>query len=134
LNDRQLPIAASLRPAAACAMLEVTEESPMRLFAATVLLALATTPVAASKDVPIPKKIPSPVSEETAPTVTIRSTEDGDRIEEYSEGGKIYMVRVTPVRGPPYTLYDDDRNGRLDRASADENAISPVYWTIYEWD
>lgn len=106
----------------------------MRLFAATVLLALATSPVAASKDVPIPKKIPSPVSEETAPTVTIRSTEDGDRVEEYSEGGKIYMVRVTPVRGPPYTLYDDDRNGRLDRASADENAISPVYWTIYEWD
>lgn len=108
----------------------------MPLLTATLLLALATAPAAATttKDVPIPKKVPSEVSESTAPTVTIRSTEDGDRIEEYSEGGKIYMVRITPARGAPYTLYDDDRNGRLDRSSADENAISPVYWTIYEWD
>jgi len=106
----------------------------MPLLAATLFLALAAAPAPAAKDVPIPKKIPSPVSEETAPTVTIRSTEGGDRVEEYSEGGKVYMVRVTPVRGAPYYLYDDDRNGRLDRTSADRNAISPVYWTIYEWD
>ena len=38
------------------------------------------------------------------------------------------------VRGKPYYLYDDDRNGRLDRSDADRHTIAPVYWTIYEWD
>lgn len=106
----------------------------MSLLSATLLLALATTQAPAPKDVPIPEKIPSPVSEETAPTVTIRSSENGDRVEEYREGGKIFMVKITPARGKPYYLYDDDRNGRLDRSDADRNDVSPVYWTIYEWD
>lgn len=106
----------------------------MSLLSATLLLALATAQAPAPKDVPIPEKIPSPVSEETAPTVTIRSSENGDRVEEYREGGKIFMVKITPARGKPYYLYDDDRNGRLDRSDADRNDVSPVYWTIYEWD
>jgi uncharacterized protein (DUF4415 family) len=98
----------------------------------------AAAPVAADTsnpaEAPIPKKVPSPVSEDNAPTVTIRSSDSGDVIEEYREGGKIYMVRITPVRGKPYYLYDDDRNGRMDRTDADKASVSPVYWTIYEWD
>lgn len=86
------------------------------------------------KDVPIPKKLPSPPSAEGAPTVTIRASNNGDRIEEYREGGKLYMVRITPVRGKPYYLYDDDRDGRLDRTDADRHSVAPVYWTIYEWN
>jgi hypothetical protein len=93
----------------------------------------AAAPTPTSGDVPIPEKAPAPVSRDSAPTVTIRSSEDGDRIEEYREGGRITMVRVTPVRGVPYYLYDDDRNGRLDRTDAD-GKLSPVYYTIYEWD
>ena len=86
-------------------------------------------------DVPIPKKAPPPTgTEEVAPTVTIRSSANGDRVEEYREAGKVYMVRVVPLRGKPYYLYDDDRNGRLDRSDADRHTIAPVYWTIYEWD
>jgi hypothetical protein len=106
--------------------------------AAALALAFASAPVAATatagKDVPIPKKIPSPVSEQTAPTVTIRSGSNGDRIEEYREGGKLKMVRITPVRGKPYYLYDDNGDGRLDRSDADRHSIAPVYWTIYEWN
>lgn len=90
--------------------------------------------VRAGEDVPIPKKIPSPVSESTAPTVTIRTGDNGDRIEEYREAGKITMVRITPVRGKPYYLYDDDHDGRLDRTDADRHTVAPVYWTIYEWN
>lgn len=112
----------------------------MSLLSIAVSLALATaaaTPAPApdpAAEAPIPKKIPSPVSEQTAPTVTIRSSENGDVVEEYRQGGRIFMVRVTPVRGKPYYLYDDDRNGRLDRTDADKASVSPVYWTIYEWD
>lgn len=105
---------------------------PARI-ALVALLAAATTAVAA-QDVPIPEKKPSPPSDEAAPTVTIRSSDNGDRVEEYRVGGKITMVRITPVRGKPYYLYDDDRNGRLDRSDADRHTIAPVYWTIYEWD
>ena len=109
-------------------------------------LALATVPAsapapqeapaaaAAPAEAPIPDKLPSPPSEETTPSVTIRSSESGDVIEEYREGGRIYMVRITPVRGKPYYLYDDDRNGRMDRTDADKASVSPVYWTVYEWE
>ena len=91
-------------------------------------------PAPGSGDVPIPEKIPSPPSEEVGPTVTIRTTESGDVVEEYRENGKLFMVKVNPVRGVPYYLYDDDRNGRLDRSDADRATVSPVYWTVYEWD
>ena len=94
----------------------------------------ALAPAAASGDAPIPKKLQGPPSEETTPTVTIRSSDNGDRIEEYRQAGKVYMVRVTPAHGKSYYLYDDDGNGRLDRTDADKNTVSPVYWTIYEWD
>ena len=108
-----------------------------RSFLALALAACAGLAAAADpgQDVPIPKKkAPPPGSEQVAPEVTIRTAGNGDRVEEYREGGKVYMVRIVPVRGKPYYLYDDDRNGRLDRSDADRHAIAPVYWTIYEWD
>ena len=110
----------------------------MLTIALSLILATAGTtapaPAATSGDVPIPKKLQGPPSEETTPTVTIRSSENGDRVEEYRVAGRVTMVRVTPAHGKSYYLYDDDGNGRLDRSDADKNTVSPVYWTIYEWD
>ncbi len=109
----------------------------MSMLRSVLLLALSSVAEAqapTTKDVPIPEKIPSPVSEEGTPTVTIRASENGDRVEEYRQNGQIYMVKVTPTRGKPYYLYDDDHNGRLDRSDAEKNDVSPVYWTIYAWD
>jgi hypothetical protein len=117
--------------------------SPAPARAAVLLLALAglagpavaapTTPPAGTRDVPIPEKLPAPVGKDSAPQVTIRATDNGDLVEEYRQGGKVYMVHVTPKVGVPYYLYDDDRNGRLDRTDAD-GKLSPVYYKIYEWD
>lgn len=105
------------------------------LLAVVPALALAAAAPTTTRDVPIPdKKPPPPGKDAAAPTVTIRSTDNGDLVEEYREGGKVFMVRVTPKHGKPYYLYDDDRNGRLDRTDADKASVSPVYWTIYEWD
>ena len=110
------------------------------LSVALAVLALAASGVAAAqatgtaKDVPIPEKKPPPVGKEGAPTVTIRTTEDGDVIEEYRTAGKVTMVHVTPKVGVPYYLYDDDHNGRLDRSDAEKGDVKPVYYTIYEWD
>ena len=108
----------------------------MSLPAVLLAVAAATTSAAtpASQDVPIPEKIPSPPSSEAAPTVNIRTMDNGDVVEEYRIAGQLTMVRVTPLHGKPYYLYDDNGNGRLDRSDADRAGVSPVYWVIYQWD
>ena len=106
----------------------------MSLFLALVLAAGAQD-AKPRQDVPIPEKVPSPTAQDEDPGVTIRTGDNGDVIEEYRTNGQVTMVRVTPKNGPTYYLFDDDHNGRLDRTDADKNAtVSPVYWTIYEWD
>ena len=98
------------------------------------LLALLAAPVFA-QDVPIPEKIPSPPSEELEPTVTIRTGDNGDVVEEYRQGGTLYMVRVTPKGGVAYTLMDSNGDGQLDSDDAeDAGGVSPVYYTLYEWN
>lgn len=102
----------------------------------TLLLALAVQdaePAAPREDVPIPEKVEAQAPAEEPPTVSIRTESNGDRVEEYRQNGQLYMVKVTPERGPPYYLMDTDNNGRLNRDERDPR-ISPVHWTIYEWD
>ena len=109
----------------------------MALFRSVLFMSLASIAQAqaptTTKDVPIPPKEPPPTGDEGVPTVTIRATDNGDRVEEYRQNGKVFMVRVTPKNGVPYSLYDDDKDGRMDRSDAEKNDISPVYYTIYEW-
>jgi hypothetical protein len=101
------------------------------------LLALAAAastaaPPTESKDVPIPEKVPSPPSSEVAPTVNIRTMDNGDIVEEYRTAGQLTMIHVRPAHGKPYYLYADNK-GRLDRSEAERNSPSPVYWVIYSW-
>lgn len=85
-------------------------------------------------DVPVPEKVEAPaVQDEEPPSVAVRIEDNGDRVEEYRQNGQLYMVKVTPERGPSYYLYDTDGNGRLNRDDRLPK-VSPVYWTIYEWD
>ena len=65
--------------------------------------------------------------------MTIRKVENGDTVEEYREHGRITMVKVTPQRGPAYTLVDANGDGKLDRRDT-EGPVAPIYWTLYEWD
>lgn len=85
-----------------------------------------------SGDVPIPPKVQAPPDQDV-PTVSIRTQDNGDRVEEYRQNGRLYMVKVTPERAPPYYLLDTNGDGRLD-AKDGEGRVAPVYWTIYEWD
>ena len=81
---------------------------------------------------PIPPKI---IGEEVEPSVVIRKEED-NLIEEYSLNGQIYMVRVTPEKGPAYYYLDEDGDGQLELQPGDEalNPVRPVYWKIKEWE
>lgn len=66
--------------------------------------------------------------------VAVRTEPNGDVIEEYRVAGQMRMVKVTPSRGVPYYLMDENGDGRLDKSKgAGEKDISPVYWKLYGW-
>ena len=64
--------------------------------------------------------------------VGVRTEPNGDVIEEYRVGGLLRMVKVTPARGAPYYLMDENGDGRLDKSKG-EGTVSPVYWKLYGW-
>jgi hypothetical protein len=63
--------------------------------------------------------------------VASRTLDNGDLFEEYRVGGQLRMVKITPLRGPAYYLYDRDGDGALDRDQADE--IPQTYWKLFSW-
>jgi hypothetical protein len=62
-----------------------------------------------------------------------RRQEGDDAVEEYREKGRLRMVRITPRSGPEQIYLDNNNDGRLERDSRD-GPVSPVYFTIYQWD
>jgi hypothetical protein len=108
------------------------------LAAAAVLfcgVATAHQQAADTTDPAEPPPIPPKVSgEEIEPTVTITERE-GQRIEEYSQNGRTYMIKITPVKGPAYYYLDEDGDGQLELRESDRkmNPVRPVYWKVKEW-
>ena len=82
---------------------------------------------------PIPPKVPN---EELPPSVVI-SDKEGERIEEYSRDGRVYMVKITPIRGPAYWYLDENGDGQLELQPSDADKghgpVRPVYWKLKEW-
>lgn len=66
----------------------------------------------------------------TGADVASRTLDNGDTLEEYRVGGQLRMVKVTPLRGPAYYMYDKDGDGRTDSS---KDGVSPVYWKLYSW-
>jgi predicted small secreted protein len=54
--------------------------------------------------------------------------DNGDEVTEYRVAGQLHVVEVKPLRGPPYYLYDRNRDGR-----PDDDKVSPVYFKLFEW-
>lgn len=81
---------------------------------------------------PLPPKVQDP-DEQIEPQVVIRR-EEGRIIEEYSSGGQVYMMKVTPLDGgPSYYLLDTDGDGELDSRHEHMEPVKPAYWKIAEW-
>ncbi len=68
---------------------------------------------------------------EAPPNVNIRR-QGSDVIQEYSQGGRVYMIKVIPARGPEQTYMDVNGDGLLDLQPG-QAPVDPVYFTLYEW-
>ncbi len=82
-------------------------------------------------DIPPPPPIQD--GEPLEPEVTIIRKKEST-IEEYRLNGHLYMVKITPSKGKPYFLRDNDGDGYL------ESRISEIYsdmvvpqWVIFSW-
>ena len=94
--------------------------------------ALATLPLVAgaNTDAAAP---PAADSGFQQPQIIVRPAPAG-KIEEYRIAGRLYMIKVTPDKGPGYYLVDSDGNGSLDtRKDGLGDHITVPQWVIKRW-
>lgn len=76
-----------------------------------------------------PRKVP----EGFEPEVRIIDTGTG-LVEEFRSGGRVYMIKVTPKKGPPYYLVDADGDGNMEshRNETAPRMLIPS-WVLFSW-
>lgn len=95
-----------------------------------------STPATASTAIPIPalpgmhEPAPHDARGGVPPQVKV-SKHDGKVIEQYYEGGQLYMVQVHPKHGVTYTYYVH-KGHKLSR-SAGAPPVNPALYTILTW-
>ncbi|HJU39808.1 MAG TPA: DUF2782 domain-containing protein [Tahibacter sp.] len=110
----------------------------------------ATAPASTTDDAapdplaPLPKPDTRPVRDKAARTsaataervasseVTKRQ-QGNDTVEEYRQNGRIWMIRIVPQNGPVQVFMDTTGSGRLTN-DPQQGPISPVYFSLYEWN
>lgn len=84
---------------------------------------------------PIPEPLPPKVRSDEEPPVVSIHTEEGKTIEEYRQNGRLYMVKITPIKGVSYYYMDLNGDGYLE-LQPNENGMNPVVphmWKLKEW-
>jgi len=67
------------------------------------------------------------------PSVRIEQL-DNRTIEEYSVNDNVYMIKITPRYGAPYTLVDPDGTGEMEwRRDTLGMEVTPPRWTLFSW-
>ena len=76
---------------------------------------------------------PPKVPDGFEPEVRIIDTGTGV-VEEFRSGGRVYMVKVTPKKGPPYYLVDADGDGNMEshRNDTAPRMLIPS-WVLFSW-
>jgi len=74
-----------------------------------------------------------PMADDAEPVVRI-PVQEGDRVEEVREGGRVVMLKVTPPHGKPYYLVDTTGNGNWMRRDALDDGVRVPMWPIHTWD
>lgn len=67
------------------------------------------------------------------PEVVITPRDDS-RVKEYRVNGRLYMIEITPSKGPHYFLVDTDGDGTLEsRHGGVATGIQIPRWTLLSW-
>lgn len=99
------------------------------------LTAPALAQKAPPKDLqPLPEPPPPPTADNEAlePQVTIVKRA-GETVEEYRLGGKLYMMKVTPVHGRSYFLIDHRGDGVFTRQDSFDSGLRVPQWVIHQF-
>ncbi len=84
---------------------------------------------------PLPEPPPPPLIRDGADEPRVRiAPQEGDRVEEMRDGGRVVMLKVTPPHGIPYYLMDLTGNGSLTRRESLDPGIRVPMWTIMTFD
>ncbi len=106
----------------------------------TLFLALSVVAAGALAQQPPPKleplpEPPPPLIRDGADEPRVRiAPQEGDRVEEMREGGRVVMLKVTPPNGIPYYLMDLTGNGNLTRRESLDPGIRVPMWVIKSFD
>ena len=95
-------------------------DEPWPASGGTMLVAVQSEEAAADQDI-------------LEPEITIIQMEE-QTLEEYRINGQLYMIKVTPSKGPPYFIVDSDGDGVLDTR---RNDLAPdilvPQWILFRW-
>ena len=83
---------------------------------------------------PLPEPPPPPAGagpEEPAVRIPVQ---EGDKVEELRQGGRVVMLRVTPPNGRPYYLIDTSGNGNWMRRDSLDDGVRAPMWPIHTFD
>ena len=84
---------------------------------------------------PLPEAPPPPLVRDGADETRVRiAPQEGDRVEEVRDGGRVVMLKVTPPGGVPYYLLDLTGNGNWTRRDALDPGVRVPMWTIKTFD
>jgi len=84
---------------------------------------------------PLPEAPPPPVIRDGADEPRVRiAPQEGDRVEEVREGGRIVMLKVTPPNGAPYYLMDLTGNGNWTQRNPLDDGLRVPLWIIKSFD
>jgi hypothetical protein len=77
---------------------------------------------------------PTAVTQRMAASEHTTRQQNGDTVDEYRENGKVWMIHIVPQGGgPDETFMDTTGTGRLTRDPR-QGPVSPVYFSLYEWN
>jgi Protein of unknown function (DUF2782) len=84
---------------------------------------------------PLPEPPPPPLIRDGADEPRVRiAPQEGDRVEETREGGRVVMIKVTPPGGIPYYLMDLTGSGNFIRRESLDPGIRVPMWVIKTFD
>jgi Protein of unknown function (DUF2782) len=84
---------------------------------------------------PLPEPPPPPLIRDGADEPRVRiAPQEGDRVEELREGGRVVMIKVTPPGGTPYYLMDPTGTGDYVRRDSLDPGVRVPMWVIKSFD